>query len=132
MLNNGALSKEDHALLDIPCLEKLLGSGKFSFLREYKLYREKDFLAKCPSKKLFGIGNSEVVVQGVIDLLAIKGNEAVIIDYKYSDKKAENLVKTYKKQMELYAYAVEKSLSVNVNLCLLVNLKTAEFVKIDL
>ena len=131
MLNSGVLSKEEFSLLDISCLETLIGSGKFFFLDGYKLYKEKEFLSKCPSKILFNKGGGEVILQGVIDLLAIKDGEGIIIDYKYSDKKAENLVKTYKKQMELYSYAVEKSLSVKVKACYLVNLKTAAFIKID-
>lgn len=56
----------------------------------------------------------EVLLQGIIDLLAVSGKEAVIYDYKYSRKNAEALKRTYAKQLKLYKYAVEKSLGLNV------------------
>ena len=67
----------------------------------YTLYREKEFIAD------FG----GTLVQGVIDLLAIKNGEAVIIDYKTginvdSDK--------YRIQLDAYASAVENVLGLKV------------------
>ena len=50
--------------------------------------------------------NDWVLVQGAIDLLAECGDCVKIIDYKYSHKSDEQLIKTYKAQLDLYKKAV--------------------------
>ena len=50
-----------------------------------------------------------ILVQGVIDLL-IEGEETVLVDYKFSGASEDALIKRYRKQMELYAKAVETGL----------------------
>ena len=54
-------------------------------------------------------GNSEVMLQGIIDCIAIKDNEMYIIDYK-TDRVTDiiEITKKYKIQLDLYAYAAEK------------------------
>ena len=71
----------------------------------------KSFLRKC---------------QGVIDLLAIKGDNAVIVDYKHSHKGREALKATYKKQLELYSYAVEKATGKHVEGLIIFNILSLE------
>ena len=95
------------------------------------LYREKSFLANFTAKELFG-GNSEekVLVQGVIDLLVVNGNEAEILDYKYSSLKASRLEEKYAKQLKLYASATERALGVRVVRKSLVSLLTGEVIDI--
>jgi ATP-dependent helicase/nuclease subunit A len=70
-------------------------------------------------------------VQGIIDLLAVDGNNAVIIDYKYSSKNKEELKNTYKKQLDLYAIAVKRALKLDVCKKAVLSLKTGEIVEID-
>ncbi len=47
-----------------------------------------------------------MLVQGAIDLLADLGGAVKIIDYKYSHKSDEQLIKTYRTQLDLYKKAV--------------------------
>ncbi len=97
-----------------------------------KMFREKSFLSNVPANLLFETdSNSPVLVQGTIDLLVINGDEAEIIDYKYSSKSAKSLIESYKKQIELYSYAVEKGLKKKVTNKYLVNLLSGELLKID-
>ena len=55
------------------------------------------------------IGNAEVMLQGIIDCIAIKDDEMFIIDYK-TDRVTDisEITKKYKIQLDLYAYAAEK------------------------
>jgi ATP-dependent exoDNAse (exonuclease V) beta subunit len=71
-------------------------------------------------------------LQGVIDLLAVGKDQAIIVDYKYSSLTAESLKARYGKQLELYAYAVEKSIGKKVVKTALLNLFTGDSVLIDL
>ena len=61
---------------------------------------------------LGGTSRDEVLVQGAIDLLCVKGGRAVIVDYKYSSKPDGLLADTYRRQLDLYRLAAEKILSV--------------------
>ena len=85
-----------------------------------------------PANRVFDTAcTEEVLLQGVIDLLAISPFGAEIIDYKYSVLNAEGLKRKYRKQLELYAYAVEKSLGIKVIRKTLVNILTGETALID-
>ena len=92
----------------VELIKEKIGSGK--------TYREKSFLCNIPACEIYpdvkkehneGYG-TPILVQGIIDLLVIEEGKAKIIDYKYSHKNEEQLKETYKKQLDLYAYAVEK------------------------
>ena len=53
-----------------------------------------------------------MIFQGAIDLLAVNGNNAWIIDYKYSMKDANALKEHYKPQLNLYKMATAKILRI--------------------
>ncbi len=132
MINSGALLKERLSGLNLERIASAVKGGAFDGLKDKQLYREKSFIVNVPSNMLFDDGNeSEVLVQGVIDLLVIDGDTATIIDYKYSAHSEERLKRTYRKQLELYAYAVEKGLGLKVKDKIIVSLLTGETVKID-
>ena len=65
--------------------------------------------------------DDNILVQGIIDLYFINVNdEIVLVDYKtdYVEKgKEEELVKKYKKQLELYSRALEEALGKKVSKC---------------
>ena len=70
----------------------------------------------------------QIVLQGVMDLLSIADDGAIIIDYKYSSLDSLSLKTKYHKQLELYAYATKKVLNMNVKKMVIVNLFTGEVV----
>lgn len=131
-IDKGLIKTEDAELV---CLEKLqlaINGGAFDGLKGKKLYREQDFLANVPANILYGTKTEEtVLIQGKIDLLAIDENSCDIIDYKYSALPGGVLKEKYKKQLELYAYAVENVLNVKVNRKYIIGLLTGETVLID-
>ena len=52
-------------------------------------------------------------MQGVIDVLAVKDGEAIIIDYKTNQNTTvEKLIKNYASQMKYYVEAVKKAINV--------------------
>jgi ATP-dependent helicase/nuclease subunit A len=129
MIANGKISSLDLEKINLERIEKAINSDALSWIKDASLYREKSFLVQVPADKLIGAKTTEkVLVQGVIDLLAIKDNVAYILDYKYSALEKNSLKATYKKQLELYAYAVEKSLGIKVEKMALINLFTGDTV----
>ena len=129
LLSSGSLSKEERALLDGEELKSILSCPIFTMLDGYELYREQPFIAYVPARIAGEKGETEVLVQGVIDLIAVRGDEAVIVDYKYSGKDGKRLISTYEKQLELYAYAAEKVLKLKVTAEYLFNIKSRELIK---
>lgn len=73
----------------------------------------------------------EVLVQGVCDLVAIKDNKAVLIDYKYSNLNNNSLIKKYKKQIYLYKKAIEYGFDIKDIDCFILSIKTATLIPCD-
>ncbi len=118
------------ALLNEDKLRAILALPVFSSLRGYTLYREREFLLGVPARELYG-GKSEdtVLVQGVIDLMAQKGEECVIVDYKYSALGKEALLAHYLPQLNVYAAAVRRARGVRRVRAVLVNILRGEIVE---
>jgi ATP-dependent exoDNAse (exonuclease V) beta subunit len=132
LVDNGLIDKEDILLINVDNILNALKNPIISTLKDMQVFKEKSFICYIPSQSVNGvISDSNVLVQGVIDLLAIKENEAIILDYKYSKKGKEALIKTYKKQLDLYALAVENSLNVKVVKKAILSLVSGEIVFID-
>lgn len=125
-LLNEKFTKEERDIIDVSRIKRILSLNVFNEIKDYKLYKEHGFLVSVPPEIAGESGDEDVLVQGVIDLLAIRGDEVIIVDYKYSAKSSESLTETYKKQLDLYAYAAEKSLRKKVVKKVLVNLNRIE------
>lgn len=92
--------------------------------------KEQVFLLHATHSSLVDGGiDDEVVLQGIIDLL-VMGDKPIVIDYKFSNKNAENLKKTYEKQLKLYQKAVKEILGVEDVGVYLISLKNAECISI--
>lgn len=75
------------------------------------LYREQHFMKQVPNDYLFPGSDSPepVILQGIIDAFFIEDGEIVLVDYKSDHvREAETLIGRYRKQLELYAEALEK------------------------
>ena len=95
---------------------KILEFTKSEIYKECKnakeLYKERPFYINIPASEIYNEDTeSEILVQGIIDLYYINENdELVLVDYKtdYVEKSNENeLIKKYEKQLELYQRALE-------------------------
>ncbi len=128
--NSGLFTKEELSLLDADKLKSILDSELYRKISGYKLYREQPFIANVPAEMAGERGRAQVLIQGVIDLLAVKDGGAVIIDYKYSGRTEDALVSAYGKQLELYAYAVEKVLKYKIEAKYIFNIKTSEVIEL--
>lgn len=95
------------------CLRNLrpLINGADNVLREQK------FMMYVPHNVLTNsLITDKILVQGVVDLIVIKGDQATIVDYKLTNiQNAQKLAQKYDTQLRCYAMAVEKSLNKKVN-----------------
>ena len=131
MVERGVLPLDELKKVDITRLKKLIEIGVLDTLKGKTLFREQPFIVNIAANRVFDTTSTEeVLLQGVIDLLAVKGDTAEIIDYKYSVLSAESLKRKYAAQLDLYAYAVSRALNLKVISKTLVNLFTGETVKV--
>ena len=103
------LTAEGFAGLDEQKMENILAMPVFASLRGFALGRERAFLLSVPAREI-GVADAEdeLLVQGVIDLLAVRGEECIIVDYKYSSHNAERLAADYLPQLRIYAAAARR------------------------
>ena len=133
MIDSGHISKTDLGKIDISRIEKAISNEIFIDIGNAELLKEKNFLINIPANEILPFSTkTSVLVQGVIDLLVLKNdNTAEIIDYKYSVLSIDSLKVKYKKQLDLYAYAVQKVLGRKVTKKVLVNIFTGQSVIVD-
>ena len=131
-LSQGVLLPEQAKLLDKNTLQKIVNSGVFARLDGYKIYREQPFVAGFSAKEVgYKKAEGEILVQGIIDLLAVKGDEAIILDYKATGKSREEMLGKYKTQLEIYKKAVENVMKLKVKKTILFNVFTCETVEVE-
>lgn len=133
MLKYGLITNEQAKLLSDDNLQGILNMPIFEKIKGLKLYKEQKFCALFDANTL-GFSNSkeQVLVQGIVDLLAVNGSEAILIDFKYSTiKNDEDLIKHYYTQLKLYKEALEKSSNYKVTEVYLVNILQLKCIKVD-
>ena len=131
-----AVADKDKKYVSKEKLVEILSNDVFYRLEGMRLYKEQVFLASLPVRDTYAkkadIEESvkavdeaeEMIFQGAIDLLAVGKNTAWVIDYKYSQKNAEQLKEHYYPQLDLYKKTTAKILKIpeeNVR-CTIVNI----------
>lgn len=113
---DGRMTEDQASLLSTDNLVKILNMPVFSDFGNCTCYREREFLCRLPAC-LFEDTSAEdwIVYQGAIDLLAIGARGTAIVDYKYSKKSDEEIVRTYGKQLALYKKVVSRILKIDEN-----------------
>lgn len=133
LIADGIMTEEEFSSIDFYKIEKALRCDVFKGMDGGDVRREEEFIVGAPSDLIFHNGSATpVLLQGVIDLLAIKDGEAVIVDYKYSVKSKQALLDSYSAQLDLYEYATKKILGVPVTAKIIVNLLSGEIVSVPL
>ena len=133
MLKSGLITKEQANLLNDNNLQAILNLEIFNKIKEYKQLKEQKFCCLFNANELgFSNDTEQILVQGQIDLLAVNGNDAILIDFKYSTiKNDSDLIKNYYTQLKLYKEAIEKSSKYKVKEVYLVNILQLKSVKVD-
>jgi CRISPR/Cas system-associated exonuclease Cas4 (RecB family) len=122
IINNMVLNREldDEVAQDIKLSEiyNAKENLKNLILDADAVYREKQFVMQENYNKLVknSDNNTKVIVQGIIDLVVIKNQKAILIDYKTNRINNESdLISKYSLQLELYNIAFEKATGIVIN-----------------
>ncbi|MBQ8540844.1 MAG: helicase-exonuclease AddAB subunit AddA [Clostridia bacterium] len=109
-VEKGFMTREQAECIDKAKIEKFLASPIAEKMRKAKrVMREESFTIMIDAKDVYENGeNEKICVQGTIDCLIEEENgDIILLDYKtdtYSDP--DEMVKRYKKQLDLYEVAV--------------------------
>lgn len=114
LVQSGDIDSLTAAKLDPRLIQKILCLDIFDGIQNKKLYRELPFMLKTEYKNLFDDKDADesIFLQGVLDMLIVDGNSAVIVDYKYS-KRPDYIKNRYQKQLDSYAQAVRQILKID-------------------
>ena len=124
-ISQGVMEQEDLELA--PVLSRILSSPLFASFAGKRILREKEFTMRLYED---GMGKEEgSVLQGVIDLLALGEKEGVLVDYKYSSRKAQDIWQTYRLQLDLYARAAEAFYGIKIVKRVIINLTNGEMIE---
>lgn len=134
LLKRGELTAEEASGVDCGLISEVLKTDVFDELRGMEVSREAPFMLYVPARDVVDGTSLEdkVLVQGVIDLVGIDEEGAVLVDYKYTSLPSSAVVKKYKKQLGVYRIAVERLLDKRVRRAVLVLIRTAEAVEMPL
>ncbi len=115
IISSGKMSKEDidnvfsGKMLAFLKSEMAIRMGKAD--RIGQLFKEQPFVMGVPASEVSDEFPSDetVLIQGVIDVFFVEGEEVVVLDYK-TDRvdTAEELAGRYQKQLDYYAMAIQK------------------------
>lgn len=128
VLQEGVDLIDENVLLENILLLKKVSEGG-------AVFKEKDFITKDSICNLIEgeVEKDEIYVQGIIDLFVVKGDEIILVDYKYSNSTSEEyLVNKYKNQLKLYKNSLKNAFSMQINQVYLLSLKQAKLIKVDI
>ncbi len=133
--SRGLITAYELSLIEIDKIKSILKMDIFNKIKDYKLYKEEKFtFFISPNELGYNLKNDindKVLIQGIIDLMAIKNDKCILIDYKLSSlKNDDDLIKTYKTQLTLYKNAIEDCLNLKVENVYLVNILQEKLVEI--
>jgi len=115
LVEEGWFDKDIAKQVDLSKIKDVLSNPEFKKLYDGgKVYKEMPFLTTLPYDQLFGEGCSkEIMLQGVIDLLIVKDDHAIVVDFKVTNN-SYKVKERYQKQLNSYAMAVNKCLKLPV------------------
>ena len=110
------------AVVNSPEYKQIVTSGQ--------VYRELPFMLFTPYDKLVEGSRytDKVMLQGVIDLLVVEKNHAIVVDYKYT-RNSEGLRERYRAQLNSYRLAVEKIFGITDVDCYILSIADNKLVK---
>ena len=118
MYEQGALDEAERQAVDPSVVFRCLCSDVITRARAVGHMREKQFMLRVSAKDVLGddAADDKILVQGTIDLLIPDNADgtATVVDFKMSKLPPDIVAARYRKQLELYALAVEKGLGLKV------------------
>ena len=127
LVSEGVLTDDDVQKVDSAVVARCLALPllRTSLLPSVKVYHEQRFLLSALASDVQLPSDERVVIQGVVDMLLDTGEDLIVLDFKMSRRKPEDLVEAYKVQLALYCRAMSAAFRRPVTRCVLVDVNRA-------
>lgn len=135
----GRMNKDEYfteyelGLVDKDMIQGFLDSSLYARMRgSKKLFLEKPFILELGEDSKYT--KEPVMVQGIIDCMFLENDQYVLVDYKTDNivKDADVILKKrYTKQLELYAFAIERLTGKKVKERIIYHLRTKKIIEIN-
>ena len=127
---NGIVSKEEAETINTESLSKLLSNIEFQNMLSGadEIFKEKEFFCLHKNRE-----SSSSVMQGIVDLLVVKNNKLIIVDYKTGNLQNKEKFAKYCEQVKVYANAMERCFGLETEKMCIASINTGKlfFVKND-
>lgn len=125
----GILTDDEVSFVDIDAVFCLLSSSEFrNIISNAQIFREREFVSLENTSLC---EDDCTLVQGVVDLIAIKNGNITLVDYKTNSlNRDEYFVSRYKRQIDLYTYAVRESFGMNVSKRFIYSTRLCKFIEV--
>ena len=114
MVESGRMDKESADMVYVKAVSAFTSSRLYERMKQAallgRLYKEAPFVMGIPAREANSEYDSDerILVQGIIDAYFEEEDGIVLVDYKTDRTESEQeLIDHYRRQMELYAYALE-------------------------
>ncbi len=134
LVNEGKIDKDLANKLDVDLIFQTLNNPALrTLMQQGKTYHEMPFMLIAPYNQIAKDQRfcDEVMLQGVIDLLILGENNAIVVDFKFSAHSAELLRKDYRYQLDSYRLAVQKICGVQNVDCYILSIEDNTLIKMD-
>ncbi len=131
LVENNQIDKQFENKLSVEKIHKALHNSQLvKLLDGSQIYREIPFMLYVPYNQVAKSGKytDDVMLQGVIDLLAINGNKATVVDYKYTSNSGK-VKDNYTAQLNSYKLAVERICGITDVTCYVLSIDDCKLIK---
>ena len=135
--NEGYISSVQAESIDVAKAQCFVNSDLVNrCINSSEIYKEYRFTTKIPASKVDPdidpeFRDTEVILQGAVDLAFVENGELVIVDYKTDNvKDVYELYDRYHSQLELYKDAMEQCTDYKVKECLIYSIRHSEYITV--
>ncbi|MBE5758291.1 MAG: hypothetical protein E7345_05175 [Clostridiales bacterium] len=134
LISSGEMSPDVAQYVNVNEIIVAIENLKDIVLHADKVYREKQFIMQENYNKLVknSDNNTKVIIQGIIDMVVVNGNENYLIDFKTNRTNNVEILKSqYKLQLDIYKLAFEKATNIKITKKFLYSFYLGKLIEIE-
>ncbi len=123
LVDSGTVSAEIATHVDSQLVHDTINNAELIALMQGTVYREIPFMLSTNIADVTdSSGTDNVILQGIIDMLVVNGDSAVVIDYKYVNS-SYKIAERYSRQLSSYKLAVERITGISNVKCYILSIR---------
>ena len=131
LVADGLLTDQQCAQVDAAAVWRCVQLPLLRMAGSTRTMREQRFLLQQQARVIGLPSDENVLVQGVIDLVIVQGDHAIVVDFKHSHRPPDRLQQAYSVQLAMYCRAVTQAMGLTVDRCVLVEINRALVIEMD-